>query len=161
EPRLTPLRSLAMLRPGEGPALLWAGGYFFCILFGYYLLRPMRDAMGIRGELSALPWLWTGTTLTMLVAAPLFGLLVSRLPRRKFIPITYRFFALNLLAFFTLFELAPEGWQVGIGYAFYIWLSVFNLFAVAVFWGFMADVFSPEQGTRLFGAIGAGGTLGA
>jgi ATP:ADP antiporter, AAA family len=152
-----------MLRPGggEGPALLLAGGYFFCILFGYYLLRPMRDAMGIRGELSALPWLWTGTTLAMLIAAPLFGLLVSRLPRRRFIPLTYHFFTVNLLVFFALFRLAPEGWQVGVGYAFYIWLSVFNLFAVAVFWGFMADVFSPEQGTRLFGAIGAGGTLGA
>src|SRR5690606_23468602 len=91
----------------------------------------------------------------------LFGLLVSRMPRRRFIPITYRFFAANLLVFFLLFELAPARAQVGIGYAFYIWLSVFNLFAVAVFWGFMADIFTPEQGTRLFGAIGAGGTLGA
>src|SRR5690606_29179981 len=135
-PRPSPLRSLTMVRPGDGRPLLWAGGYFLLILFAYYLPPPPRDEVGIRRDLPPLPWLWTGTTLAMLVCAPLFGLLVSRMPRRRFIPITYRFFAANLLVFFLLFELAPARAQVGIGYAFYIWLSVFNLFAVAVFWGF-------------------------
>ncbi|MFG0284493.1 MAG: NTP/NDP exchange transporter [Phycisphaerales bacterium JB039] len=157
----SPIRQLTLVRRGEGRALAWAAGLFFCILFGYYLLRPMRDEMGIRGDLDALPWLWTGTSLAMLVAAPLFGLLVSRAPRRVFLPLTYIGLAGSLVVFFGLFEALPEGARLGAGYAFYIWLSVLNLFATAVFWGFMADIFTPEQGTRLFGAIGVGGTVGA
>lgn len=155
------LRRLVLVKDGEAAALLWSAGYFFCLLFAYYLLRPFRDEMGIRGDLKNLPWLWTGTTAAMLVAAPLFALLVSRLPRRRFIPLTYHFFAANLLIFFALFMAYPAKGNLAIGYAFYIWLSVFNLFAVSVFWGFMADVWSTEQGKRLFGAIGIGGTLGA
>lgn len=155
------LARLVLIKEGEGRALLWSAGYFFCLLFSYYLLRPYRDEMGIRGDLDKLPWLWTGTTVAMLLAAPIFAWLVSRLPRRRFIPIVYHFFALNLLIFYIIFLFAPAKSHLNIGYAFYIWLSVFNLFAVSVFWGFMADMFSTEQGKRLFGAIGIGGTLGA
>lgn len=155
------LARLVLVKPGEGPALVWSAGYFFCLLFSYYLLRPYRDEMGIRGDLENLPWLWTGTTAAMLLAAPLFAWLVSRLPRRRFIPIVYHFFALNLLVFYFVFLAAPAKSHLNIGYAFYMWLSVFNLFAVSVFWGFMADMFTTEQGKRLFGAIGIGGTLGA
>lgn len=157
----SPLERVVLLKPGEGGALLLSGAYFFCILFGYYLLRPIRDEFGIRGELSDLPWLWTGTTAAMLAATPFFAWLVSRQPRRRFIPISYRFFAANLLGFYALLVLAPETWHTGIGYGFYIWLSVFNLFAVSIFWGFMADLWTTEQSKRLFAAIGVGGTLGA
>ena len=156
------LGRLALVRAGEGRALLWSASYFFCLLFAYYLLRPMRDAMGIRGDdLDELPWLWTGTTVAMLAASPVFAALVARLPRRRFIPIVYRFFAVNLVVLFALFRWLPREHQLALGYAFYIWLSVFNLFAVSVFWGFMADAWTTEQGRRLFGAIGVGGTLGA
>ncbi|MCC6677222.1 MAG: MFS transporter [Phycisphaerales bacterium] len=155
------LARLVLIREGEGPALVWSAGYFFCLLFSYYLLRPYRDEMGIRGDLDKLPWLWTGTTAAMLLAAPVFAWLVSRLPRRRFIPIVYHFFAANLAVFYVVFLMAPAKSHLNIGYAFYIWLSVFNLFAVSVFWGFMADMFTTEQGKRLFGAIGIGGTLGA
>lgn len=157
------LRRLVLLRPGEGTALLWAAAYFYCLLFGYYLLRPLRDELGIRGDLEDLPWLWTGTTIAMLVAVPAFGALVSRFPRRVFVPVTYHFFTLNVLVFWALLGVLPldPGARLWVGYAFYIWLSVFNLFAVSVFWGFMADLFTNEQSKRLFGAIGVGGTLGA
>lgn len=117
--------------------------------------------MGIERGWEKLPWLMTGTLLAMLVANPAFSALVSRFPRRRFIPLTYRFFALNLLVFYALFKLLPGHGGVNLGYAFYIWLSVFNLFVVSVFWGFMADMFTTEQGKRLFGAIAIGGTLGA
>ena len=150
-----------LLKPGEAVPLLWAAAYFFCILLSYYLLRPMRDEFGIRGDLSDLPWLWTGTTIAMLVAAPCFAWLVSRFPRRVFLPVTYRFFAANLAIFYALLLLLPESSHKTVGYAFYIWLSVFNLFAISVFWGLMTDMWSPEQSKRLFGAIAVGGTLGA
>jgi AAA family ATP:ADP antiporter len=155
------LHRLVLLRPGELKPMLLSGAYFFFLLAAYYIMRPLRDALGISGELRNLPWLWTGTTAAMVLATPVFSALVSRLPRRRFIPLTYRFFALNILLFFALFKLAPTQAQLGIGYAFYIWLSVFNLFAVSVFWGFTADMYTHEQSKRLFGTIAIGGTLGA
>lgn len=155
------LSRLVLVRRGEAALLGLSAGYFFLVLFSYYLLRPIRDTFGIRGDIRDLPLLWTGTSAAMLAATPLFAWLVSRLPRRRFIPLTYRFFALNILVFYAALMLAPAGAQTGIGYAFYIWLSVFNLFTISVFWGFMADVFRPEQAKRLFGVIAVGGTLGA
>lgn len=155
------LGRLVKVNPGEGQALLLATGYFFFLMLGYYLLRPLREAMGIARGADKLPWLMTGTMALMFLANPAFAALVSRLPRRRFIPLAYRFFALNLLAFFLLFRLLPSHGGVALGYAFYIWLSVYNLFVVSVFWGFMGDLFDEGQGKRLFGFIAMGGTLGA
>jgi AAA family ATP:ADP antiporter len=155
------LRRLVLLDEGEAPALLWSTAYFFLLLFGFYLLRPVREAIGIARGADKLPWLMTGTLLAMALANPVFATLVSRLPRRRFIPYAYRFFALNMLAFFLAFRLLPHHGGAALGYAFYIWLSVFNLFVVSVFWGLMSDVWSEGQGKRLFGFIATGGTLGA
>ena len=155
------LRRLVLLEPGEAPALLWSTLYFFLLLFGYYLLRPVREAIGIARGADKLPWLMTGTLLAMALANPAFAALVSRLPRRRFIPLAYRCFAFNMLAFFLAFRFLPhKGWPF-LGYAFYIWLSVYNLFVVSVFWGLMSDVWTEGQGKRLFGFIATGGTLGA
>jgi ATP:ADP antiporter, AAA family len=155
------LRRLVLLEEGEAPALMWSAGYFFLLLFGFYLLRPVREAIGIARGADKLPWLMTGTLLAMALANPAFAALVSRLPRRRFIPLAYRFFALNMLAFFLAFRALPHHGGAALGYAFYIWLSVFNLFVVSVFWGLMSDVWSEVQGKRLFGFIATGGTLGA
>jgi len=160
-PREGFLGRLVKIHPGEGPALLMASGYFFFLMLGYYLLRPLREAMGIARGADKLPWLMTGTLLAMLLANPAFAALVSRLPRRRFIPRAYRFFGLNLLVFFVLFQVLPGHGGTALGYTFYIWLSVYNLFVVSVFWGFMGDIFNEEQGKRLFAFIAMGGTLGA
>jgi len=148
-------------KPGELGPVLWAAAYFFCVLASYFILRPIRDEAGVAGGIRNLPWLFTGTMIAMLVVSPSFAALVARLPRKKFVPIAYRFFLVNLLVFYGLFTQLPEAQQVWVGRAFYIWTSVFNLFVVSVFWGYMADVFRSEQGKRLFGFIGVGGTLGS
>lgn len=153
------LQRLALVRPGEGRALLWAAAYFFFLLQSYYLLRPVREAMGIAKGADKLPWLMSLTLLVMLVANPLYARLVSRWPRRRFIPAVSHFFAVNLLVFVGLLSAWPGA--VWLGYAFYVWLSVFNLFVVSVFWSLMSDVFREEQGRRLFGLISMGGTGGA
>jgi AAA family ATP:ADP antiporter len=145
--------------PAERAAALWSFAYFFTLLAGYYVLRPLRDQMGIAGGVKALPWLFTATFVALLVAQPLYGALVARLPRTRFIPIVYHFFALNLAIFWLLLTLGVSTTLVA--RVFFVWVSVFNLFAVAVFWSFMADLFTSEQGKRLFGFIGAGGTAGA
>ncbi len=145
--------------PEERAAALWSFAYFFTLLAGYYVLRPLRDHMGIAGGVKALPWLFTATFVSLLVAQPLYGALVARLPRTRFIPIVYHFFVVNLALFWLLLTLGIA--TTIVARVFFVWVSVFNLFAVAVFWSFMADLFTSEQGKRLFGFIGAGGTAGA
>ena len=143
----------------ERSAALWSFAYFFTLLAGYYVLRPLRDQMGIAGGVKNLPWLFTATFLSLLVAQPLYGAMVARLPRVRFIPIVYHFFVSNLVLFWVLLTFDLE--KVIVARVFFVWVSVFNLFAVAVFWSFMADLYTAEQAKRLFGFIGAGGTAGA
>ena len=147
------------IRPGEGRALCWSFAYFFCLLAGYYVLRPLRDEMGIAGGVRNLHWLFTATFLVMLAAVPVFGAVVARLPRRRFIPLVYHFFAANIALFWLLLVL--DVGKVEVARVFFVWISVFNLFAVSVFWSFMADLYDSEQGMRLFGFIAAGGSAGA
>lgn len=153
------LRRVAPATPEERAAALWSFAYFFALLAGYYVLRPLRDQMGIAGGVKNLPWLFTATFVVLLLAQPFYGALVARLPRARFIPVVYHFFVVNLVLFW-LFLTLDIG-TVVVARIFFVWVSVFNLFAVAVFWSFMADLFTAEQGKRLFGFIGAGGTAGA
>jgi len=153
------LRRAVDVRPHEVRALLWSFGYFFCLLCSYYILRPLRDEMGVAGGVRNLQWLFTGTFLAMLLAVPLFGAIVARLPRRRFVPLAYRFFIVNILIFFLLLRLDVATVQVA--RAFFIWVSLFNLFVVSVFWSLMADLYRNEQARRLFGFVAAGGTAGA
>ena len=155
---LSRLERVVPATPQERAAALWSFGYFFTLLAGYYVLRPLRDQMGIAGGVKALPWTFTATFATLLVAQPIYGKLVARLPRARFIPLVYHFFVFNLVVFWLLLTLGVA--TVIVARVFFVWVSVFNLFAVAVFWSFMADVFTSEQGKRLFGFIGAGGTAG-
>ena len=153
------LNRVVNVRPEEVRALLWSFAYFFCLLAGYYILRPLRDEMGVAGGVRNLQWLFTGTFVTMLAAVPCYGALVARLPRRRFIPFVYHFFVANLAVFWLLLWLGVERQLVA--RVFFVWISVFNLFAVSVFWSFMADIYSSDQAKRLYGFIAAGGSAGA
>ncbi|AKC88176.1 membrane protein [Pseudoxanthomonas suwonensis] len=160
------------------PALWWSLLYFFCLLTGYYVLRPVRDAMGASGDVAAvfppalvdwaqragidlgaftLQLLFTATFVCMVLLQPVYGALVSRYPRRVFLPAVYLFFIACLGFFHWAFDRALPGR----GAAFFVWVAVFNLFAVSVFWSYMADVFDNENAKKVYGYIGAGGTLGA
>ncbi len=161
--RSTPLAKLftklVPLRPGEAVPTLLATAYGFCILFAFYLLRPVRDEIGAadRGNLQLL---WTAVFVVMLLAVPLYSLAVARLRRGVFIVLANRFFAANLIAFYAALVLLPESARSWIDRAFYVWLSVFALFVVTVFWGLVVDLFRDEQGKRLFGIITVGSSLG-
>ncbi|HET7039964.1 MAG TPA: MFS transporter, partial [Gemmatimonadales bacterium] len=154
------LRSAVDLRPGEARPLLLAAGYFFFVLASYYILRPLREEMGVAGGVDNLAWLFTGSLVTMLALHAPFAALVARLPRRRFVALTNRFFLANLLLFFVALRLLPPGAGVWAGRVYFVWTSVFNLFVVSVFWAVMVDVFDAGQGRRLFGFIALGGTLG-
>lgn len=153
------LQSLTGAELEEILPVCWSFLYYFCLLCGYYILRPVRDEMAIEGGVQHLPWMMTGTFLTLVAVTPLFGYLSARVPRVRLLLMVYAFFSVNLLAFFLLltFHVAPH-W---IARTFFVWLSVFNLFVVSIFWSFMADLFTPGQGNRLFAVIAAGGSTGA
>ena len=155
------LQRLFNVRREELVPVLLSVLFFFCVLTALMLLRPARESLGVRGGIDAVRWLFIGTALVTLLVNPVFGLLVSRLPRLHFMAATYLFFALSLVAFYLLLVLTPEAVGVTSGQVFYVWFSVFNLFVTMLFWALMADRFSLEQGKRFFGLIAVGGTCGA
>jgi AAA family ATP:ADP antiporter len=146
------------LRPGEGGAVLLSAGYFFALLAGMYLVRPLREEMGIRGGLERLDRVFFLTFVVMLAAVPFQGWLFAKVPRGRAIPILYGFFTLHLVVFAAVFARGGAPWAP---HAFFVWVSVYNLFVTSVFWSFMADLFTSEQGKRLFGLVAAGGSAGA
>ena len=155
------LRRAIEVRPAEVSALGWSWLYIFALLSSYYIMRPIRDQMGVAGGVNNLQWLFLGTLAAMLLLNIPFWYLVKTLPRARFIPLTYRFFAANVLLFALALYWADAQQIIWVGRAFFIWISVFNLFVVSVFWQLMVDLFSSEDGKRLFGFIAAGATIGA
>jgi AAA family ATP:ADP antiporter len=149
------------VRPEEVPVVGWCWLYIFSVLSSYYIMRPIRDQAGVAGGVNNLQWLFTGTLVGMLVLNIPFSYLVKKLPRSRFIPITYRFFAANIVLFAALLHWSDAAQGIWVGRIFFIWVSVFNLFVVSVFWQMNVDLFSPEQGKRLFALIAAGATVGA
>ena len=157
------LRRVFSLEKREYVAVAWSFAYFFCVLSSYYILRPVREEMAVGSGPNTIPYLFIGTFIAMIVATSVFGWVASRFPRRTFLPWVYLFFILNILLFWFVFSQARGAGEeyVWLGRAFFIWLSVFNLFVVSVFWSFMADIYTREQGRRLFGLITSGGSIGA
>src|SRR6478672_6026629 len=148
------------VKPEEIRALWLGFAFHFLILTGYYILRPIRDSIAASNRLETLPWMFTATLVAMLIANVLFAAVVARMSRRKFIPLAYGFFIFNLALFFFVMRTSSATEQVWIGRALYVWVSVFNLFNTAIFWAFMTDLFTVEQGKRLYGFIAVGGSLG-
>jgi AAA family ATP:ADP antiporter len=155
------LRLFVNVRAAEVAALGWAWLYFFCVLSSYYVIRPIRDELGVASGVNNLPFLYLGTLSGMALLNPPFAAMVSRWPRSIFVPRTYRFFVSNLVLFFALLALTRGTTNLWVGRVFFVWISVFNMFVVSVFWATMVDLFTEEQGKRLFGFIAAGATIGA
>jgi len=149
------------VRRDEVAGVLAAAAFFFCVLTALMVLRPAREALGMQRGIETVRWLFMGTAIVTLLVNPVFGWMVSRFRRLRFIAATYLFFALSLVAFYFLLMSAPEAVGVASGMVFYVWFSVFNLFITMLFWALMADRFSLEQSKRFFPLIAVGGTLGA
>src|SRR5579864_8548035 len=152
------LRRLVVLQPGEGPVLLASFATLLCTFSSYAILRPVRDALGVTSGLETIPALFWAVFVAMLLLQPLYGWLTSRLPRSLFLPWVYIFFAANLVGFWFWFRMQAD--HTWIARSYFVWVSVFNLFILATFWGLMADVFTREQAGRLFGFIWAGASSG-
>lgn len=142
-----------MLRAAAAGFLLWCG---------YGMLRPLRDEIAATRH-EATDELWTATFFVMLLAVPLYGRLAAGGRPRRTVSWTYRFLALVLAAFWALFRsLDPAGdahrWTE---YSFYVFVSVYNLFAISLLWSLASEAFRNDQGQRLFGLVAAGVSLGA
>ncbi|MGE0030671.1 MAG: NTP/NDP exchange transporter [Steroidobacteraceae bacterium] len=147
------------VRPAEVSGLLSAFAYHFLLFTAYYILRPIRDSMGVTGGVENLDDLFGWTLVGMIAAVPLFGWISGRFRRAQFLPWIYLFFGAQLIAFWALFTAQED--DAGTARVFFVWVSVFNLFVISVFWSFMADLFNKEQGKRLFAFITAGASVGA
>jgi ATP:ADP antiporter, AAA family len=154
----TLVHRLVVVEPEELPGLLAAFATLFCMFASYTILRPIRDTMGITSGVEKLPYLWWATFAAMLALQPIYGWLTSRFRRPVFLPWVYAFFTANLLAFYVWFNMQQD--HTWIARTYYVWVSVFNFFIVAVFWSLMADVFTREQAGRMFGFIAAGASTG-
>src|ERR1044071_6089025 len=154
-------RRVIAVKPEEVPALAWAWLYIFAVLSSYYIMRPIREQMAVAGGVHNIQWLFTATLVGLLLLNVPFAYLVKTLPRSRFIPIAYRFFAANILLFAVVLHYVDAAHSVWVGRAFFVWISIFNLFVVSVFWALVVDVFNSEQGKRLFGFIAAAATIGA
>ena len=155
------LEALANVRRSEVPGLIASMAFFFCVLSALMVIRPAREALGVQSGLDTVRLLFIGTALVTLAVNPVFGFLVARFRRLRFIAATYLFFGASLLVFWALLQFAPQATGEISGRVFYVWFSVFNLFSTMVFWALMVDRFSLEQSKRLFGVVAVGGTLGA
>jgi AAA family ATP:ADP antiporter len=152
------LRVVAIERD-EIAGVLWSFAYFFSVLCAYYIIRPVRDEMGVTVGPKGLETLFIIVFFVMVAAVPLFGWVVSHFPRRQIVPVIYGFFIANLLVFWALFTAGAHGATVA--GAFFVWVSVFNLFVVSLFWILMSDLYRTDQAKRLYGFIAAGGSVGA
>lgn len=156
------LRRFVHVEPGELPGLFLSFGIFFSLLCGYYIMRPVRDEMGVAAGPDGLERMFYYVFLTMLAAVPLYGTIVAKFPRRRVVPVIYGFFIANLI----IFWLALDGHNGGVPAAavaqiFFVWSSVFNLFVISMFWVLMSELYESGQAKRLYGFIAAGGTAGA
>src|SRR5258707_11328089 len=142
------LNRIVRIDRSEIAASLWSFASFFLLLCGYYVLRPLRDEMGVQGGVENLPWLFSATFAAMLGVAPLFGWAAARLPRGRLVPWTYLFFIANVLVFYALFALGvapPAGSR-----AFFLLVGGFQLFAGCPFLRLLGDLVRPEPSARPF-----------
>ena len=159
---------LADVRPEERRAFFLSAALFFCVMFSYYLVRGLRDELGIRQGLENLDELWQWTAVIALLMHPVVGFAVSRLPRRIFIPLAFRLaFVGVLLTFYLLTSHRPADgetpdatWLLA-ARTFYVAVSLWVMLATSLFWSLMADVWTADQGKRLFGLVATGASLGA
>lgn len=147
------------VEPGEWPVLIWSYLYFVFLLTGYFILRPIREEMGVTAGPENYGWLFLSTFVVMMLLQPVYGKVVSNYSRKQFIPIVYAFFGVLIFLIWSAFHLFGKE-SVILARVFFVFVSVYNLFIVSIFWSFMADVYTKEQGTRLFGVIAAGGSTG-
>ena len=157
-PQVPVLSRLFGVRPHEAPAVAAGLAMFFLLFTGYFMLRPVRETMGVAGGVDNLQWLFTGTFVATLAVLPLYGWIASKVSRRRIVPWVFGVVVASLLGFAVSLMLQPD--DIWAGRAFYIWVSVINLLLISLAWSVLADVFASAEAKRLFALIAAGASAG-
>lgn len=163
-PRASPLGVAARLIGAERHEVsvaLAGAGYGFCMMAAYYMLRPIRDAMGIAGGVENLKYLFLLSFAATLLVVPLYGWACTHVSRSRFVPWVSLVMVAMVAGFYTVFRETGDEPPAWVAQGFFVWVGVFNLFVLSVYWSFMADLLSPDQARRLFGFLAAGGSAGA
>ncbi|MET0591964.1 MAG: translocase [Polyangiaceae bacterium] len=148
----------ADVHSGEAITALWLTANVFLLLTAYYLLKVAREPLilAVAGGAEIKSYAAAGQSVLLIFVAAAYGELAARVDRMKLIALVTSFFAANLLIFAAL---GSRG--VPLGVPFYLWVGIFNMTVVAQFWSFAADLYTPEQGKRLFPILGIGSSVGA
>lgn len=155
------LSHVFQIQPHERRLFSWSAAWFSTVLAAYYIVRPIREAMGSIEGSKRLPELFTATFVTMLLAVPIYSQLVNRFSRRRLVPVIYRFLQLHLVAFSVALAVMPAAQLGHVANIFFVWVAVYGLFMTSLFWSVMADIYNRADGKRLFGTVAGCGTLGS
>lgn len=147
------------VEPNETAAVVTAFLLFFCVLGGYFAVRPVRETVGTILGPERTADLFIGTWIASIAIVPIYGALCARFRRSAFLPWIYGFVALALATVGVVFRASDT--SIIAAQFFFVFISVLNLFVVSVFWSFLLELFSVDQTKRLFGIIAGGGTAGA
>lgn len=131
---------------------------FFLLFAGFFLLRPVRETMGVTGGVDNLPWMFTATFVAIVAVMPLFGWIAGKVARRRILYWVFGYVALSLAGFAAAMLARPD--DAWIARAFFVWYSVFNMIAISVAWSVLVDVFAIAQARRLFALMASGASLG-
>lgn len=153
------LRAIARVETNEVQATVLSFIFVFILMAGYFILRPVRDAMASDWSREEVGVLWTMTFFLSVVAVVVYGFLISRIRFRLVVPAVYGFFAASYLVFY-VFSGSADDVQL-VRQIFYVWVSLFALFNTSVFWSYMSGLFNRQQAMRLFGIIAAGASIGS
>ena len=161
--RLSPLERLLRLvtdvRTGEGKTALLLALNVFLILTAYSVIKPVRDALILAGGGAEIKsYSSAGQAILLLIAVPVYGILANKMPRRRLINVVTTFFAASFGAFFVAGQLAIAPLAVSI--AFYFWIGIFSVMVIAQIWSFANDIYTIEEGERLFPIVMLGASIG-
>lgn len=152
------LARLFNVRDHEAPVVGAGLAMFFLLFAGYFMLRPIRETMGVAGGVDNLQWLFTGTFVATLIVLPLYGWIASKVARRRIVPWVFGMVVASLLGYGAAMLARPD--DVWLARTFYIWVSVINLLMISLAWSVLADVMESHEAKRLFALIAAGASLG-
>ncbi len=153
------ISTLTFVERHELPSVVTAFFLFFCVLGGYFAVRPVRETLGTILGRDRVANLWLATWIASLAIVPLYGAVVAKIRRSIFLPLIYGFVAVALAIVGGVLQAHRQ--SLAAAQFFYVFISVLSLFLVSVFWSFLVELFDSGQAKRLFPVIAAGGTAGA
>ena len=155
------LGGVTEVKAGEGITALLLTVNVFLLLTAYYVIKPVREGLilAMKSGAEYKSYLSAAIAVSLLFAVPAYARVASRLPKNKLVVGVTLFFASHLALFWVLSKIPAA--EQNLGLVFYVWVGIFNMMVVAQFWAFANDLYTQDQGKRLFALVGIGASVGA